>query len=98
MVDGYVCKAADRFEPKDADDPSNTAMPFGRVEDVMVCVVRCWRNGRGGGPLDAVVKRGWTGVSAVPCAAPMTVLSSGGGPCSVGRISNSSPALDHGAP
>ena len=30
MVDDYVCKAADSFEPKDADDPSNTAMPIWR--------------------------------------------------------------------
>ena len=28
MVDGYCVLAADRFEPKDADGPSNTAMPF----------------------------------------------------------------------
>jgi hypothetical protein len=26
MVNGYVGKAADSFEPKDADDPPNTAM------------------------------------------------------------------------
>jgi hypothetical protein len=31
MVDGYVGKAADSFEPKDADDPSNTAMNAGRA-------------------------------------------------------------------
>ena len=45
MVDGYVCKAADSFEPKDADDPSNTAMPIWASFDAVVGDVRCCRSG-----------------------------------------------------